>query len=201
MMSTWTTIFFAVMLFVCAGCSYEEVGASGSAISGMGTEVDTNVSPAWPEVVSLGNCTGTVISPVHVLSAGHCGAGTRVYLDTPVRSGWGPAARRDFAVVNTSTLSSTVASGRDVQVLLLDRRIRSEGAEGAPAWAVPGATLASSFVATNSHTSVGYGLTCPLPGEGSGIRRWIELAGPYTGWSGDQKQHAVRCDLRRTTTG
>lgn len=71
-------------------------------------------------------------------------------------------------------------------MLLLDRRVRSEGSEGAPSRAAPNAPIASSVVATNAHTSAGYGLTCPLPGDGSGARRWIDLAGPFTVWPGAQ---------------
>lgn len=172
----------------CIGCVADasDISSADVEISGEHARTDTNVNPEWPQVVSLGNCSGTIITPVHVLTAGHCGTPAKVRVDTPQRSGWGSSWYRTYNVIQTHLLSSSVGSGSDIQLLLLDHDVRSDGQPGAPIWRIAPAAMATALDPTSPHTAVGYGKSCPLPGVGFGARRWVEMPGDFTVWPGGQ---------------
>jgi len=156
--------------------------------AGPNTTVDTNVNPRWAEVVQLrtgsGRCSGTLISPVHVLTAGHCASttSTLVALDTPAT---GTAAEATYGVVQVKTLSTAAGSGRDLQVLVLDEAVPSFGQEGAPLYSVAPATGFSNLWNLVTLHAVGYG---PEDGctqtTGLGTRSGVRYNGGFKEYAG-----------------
>lgn len=153
-------------------------------VAGANTVIDTDVNPRWPEVVMVCGggacCSGTVISPVHVLSAGHCtmGAGARVDLDTPAGGGSG-AGRRRYFVVQAKTLGSTANTGRDLKLFLLDQAIPTFGTQGARQYSVVPAFAFAAISNSVSTWTVGYGNSNDCAQTGLGTRRGLRYRGGF----------------------
>ncbi len=147
-------------------------------VDGANTTTDDDADPQWPQVVRLCRgtgcyCSATIISPAHVLTAGHCNVqnGDTIRLDTPSFSSSDPDASR--TIIRTQTLSPTVASGQDLAVLLLDRAIPRYGDAGTGSYSVdPAFALAavSNFFTT---WAVGYGPSNDCTQTGAGTRRGL----------------------------
>ena len=154
-------------------------------VTGPNTVDDTDVNPQWPEVVQVCGggacCSGTVISPVHILTAGHCQipAGGTVRLDTPAGGGSG-SGRRAYSVIQAKTRSSAVASGNDLMLLVLDQAIPSFGIEGAPEYSVKPAFAFAGISNTVSTWTVGYGYGNDCVKTNAGIRRGLRYLGGFS---------------------
>ncbi len=151
-------------------------------VAGANTVTDTNVNPRWPEVVTIGGCTGTLVSPVHVLTAGHCNitVGTAVRIDTPRFSTPGAG----FKVVKTNPLSRAVGSGRDLDLLLLDRAIPTFGQSGSPDFSVVPAFAFAAVSNSIPTWTVGYGNNRDCnPKSGFGTRRGLMYSGGFKTYS------------------
>ncbi len=154
------------------------------AINGSGRIVDTNTNPRWPGVVGIDGvgCTGTLVSPVHVLTAGHCGTGSFIQLDTPRGTGAGPVNNRRYNVIQTQILSPTANSGRDLAIMLLDRAVPEYGTRGAPWYAVEPAFPLASFNTSATAWTVGYGTDCSSPSTTN--RRGLSFSGGFRRYTG-----------------
>lgn len=157
-------------------------------VVGPNTVIDTDVNPRWPEVVWVcgggGCCSGTIVSPVHVLSAGHCRmpVGARVDLDTPATGGSGTGRRR-YNVIRVNTLSTAVASGSDLQLLLLDQAVPTFGTQGSPQYSVVPAFAFAAVSNSVSTWTVGYGNSNDCTQTGSGTRRGLRYVGGFRTYS------------------
>ncbi len=157
-------------------------------VTGANTVQDTDVNPAWPEVVRvcLGGacCSGTVVSPVHILTAGHCqvAAGT-IALDTPAGTGSG-AGRRTYNVIQTQVLSPSANSGSDLALLLLDEAIPSFGTSGSPEYSVAPAFAFAAVSNSVATWTVGYGFGNDCAQTGGGVRRGLQYSGGFTQYGG-----------------
>ncbi len=152
-------------------------------ITGSGRWVDSDTNPRWPGVVGVntslgGSCSGTLVSPVHVLSAGHCLNAASVDLDTPRGAGAGLASRRRYNVIDTQILSPTLFSGQDLSLLLLDRPVPEYGGAGSPNFAVEPAFPLASFSNNATAWTVGYGSDCTTGGTAN--RRGLALGGGFS---------------------
>jgi hypothetical protein len=157
-------------------------------VAGPNTTVDTDADPRWPEVVRLCGggtcCSGTLVSRTHVLTAGHCrfsNSGT-VRLDTPASSS--SSSDASYQIVQTQTLSPTVASGRDLALVLLDRAVPSFGNAGAPGYSVQPAFAFAGISNSLPIHAVGYGPDDDCTKTGAGTRRGIRYLGGFRTYSG-----------------
>ena len=163
-------------------------------ITGSGRVEDSDQDPVWPNVVQINGCTGTLVSPTQVLTAGHCLGQSTVWLSARADRGWGYEWRRKYDVVAASTFSSAVASGQDLQVLVLDHAVPGVST-GSPRFGAAPATTATSFVPAETHWPVGYGGgSSPTTGgcayDPFGTRRGIALNAGFTQWSGGRITYA-----------
>ncbi len=153
-------------------------------VAGVNTVIDTDTNPRWPEVVQLGGCSGTLISPTHVLTAGHCNitTGNTVRLDTPA-SGTAPAGA-SRGILQVQTLSPSVASGQDLALVLLDAAVPEFGTEGSPGYAVDPAFAFATVSNSWGVATVGYGNTVDCaPKSGFGTRRGLQYVGGFSTYS------------------
>jgi len=173
-----------------AGGLDEELVEREQEITGPGRFTDSDVVPRWHavgRVIGARSCTVSLISPVHVLSAGHCrtNVGDIVRFDADTTTGTNAAAT--YTVTRVTNLSQAIASGRDLSVLLLDRAVNVTGGRGAPNYAL--SPMSMSGVSYSSPTpsflfglwSVGYGVDCN--GQGLGVRRGVRMPSLFSTYS------------------
>ncbi|MEO1272090.1 MAG: trypsin-like serine protease, partial [Myxococcota bacterium] len=156
----------------------DELVERNQEITGLSRIDDSNTSPRWPSVGQVRNrtvrCSGTLITPVHVLTAGHCFPGgmngpTTVIFDATANS---TSAARTFNVIQESALGRAVASGQDLSILLLDRTVPTSIATPST---IPTGIFAEFLTAhwTRTFWTVGFGQDCAR--TGTGTRRGLLL--------------------------
>jgi secreted trypsin-like serine protease len=131
----------------------------------------------FQECVAVGNddyfgCTGTLVAPQVVVTAGHCaaaGISTRIFIGDDVTSE-GPIIRVQEAITHPGYRPGGGADPYDdLTVLILTQAIEIEGVKPAPICSLPALMSATTVML------VGYGTTETGGVEGYGIRRKVRV--------------------------
>jgi len=122
----------------------------------------SSASPSnWPFIVSIGGCTGSLISNTCVLSAAHCGSSRTVRIGSSSKTSGG----------STFNVASIVShSSLDIHIAILSSRPSSS----IPRVRVSGYTASTPSINRTSGLTGGYGAT-RLSGSGGGTLRQVTV--------------------------